>query len=108
MNAAQIDPAATPTESAELQQLTLALRERLKSSGQWDELMRKLRKDLDKSDWEEDLRNHARGAWSLIQVCMQGAMPPLQTDLTIYRSSQCTKIKLENTMAKCTCKRWPT
>ncbi|KAK9899557.1 hypothetical protein P389DRAFT_207220 [Cystobasidium minutum MCA 4210] len=53
--------AATGTsESAELEQLTQSLQERLVNSGEWARLTKQLRKSLDKSDWEADLKSYAR------------------------------------------------
>lgn len=52
-------------EAAELEQLTDSLQERLVNSGEWDKLVRQLRKSLDKSEWEDDLRKYARGKRNL-------------------------------------------
>lgn len=54
--------ASGSNESAELEQLTQSLQERLVNSGEWSRLMKHLRKSLDKSEWENDLKVYARGA----------------------------------------------
>lgn len=49
------------SESAELEQLTQSLQERLVNSGEWARLMKHLRKSLEKSEWEDNLKSYARG-----------------------------------------------
>lgn len=52
-------------ESAELEQLTQSLQERLVNSGEWARLMKHLRKSLDQSEWEDDVKSYARGQFHL-------------------------------------------
>lgn len=54
------DGSGAPSESAELEQLTQSLQERLVTSSEWARLMKHLRKSLDKSEWEDDLKSYAR------------------------------------------------
>ena len=55
--------ASAPADSdREVAELVASLQARLEASGEWPRLLKTLRKGLQDSEWDENLREYARGA----------------------------------------------
>ncbi|KAF7845787.1 hypothetical protein BT93_L0672 [Corymbia citriodora subsp. variegata] len=56
-----MDAAASTQDAAEVATLVSSLHTRLVTSGEWNRLLKQLRRGLEGSQWDKDLQDYARG-----------------------------------------------
>ena len=55
-------PVPPPDGDKDVAELVASLQARLEASGEWERLLKTLRKGLQDSEWDSNLREYARGA----------------------------------------------
>jgi hypothetical protein len=60
-------------EAAEIAALVASLQARLVSSGEWSRLSKQLRRSLEGSEWDRDLKQYAQGAFERVHAASSNA-----------------------------------